>query len=457
MFNNEYKDTDRYNGNTSENGYSSYRYSAYTEPDNGRKNKKKKNGFLKSVSLCIVLALIFGVVAGAAFQVTDYVGDQIRGEFSEGDNLITGEDEVADILGGAVQSENKSPVNMVSTVYDVSAVVESAMPSLVSITNLGVQEIQSFFGTYTQESESSGSGIIIGKNDTELLIATNNHVVKDSEQLNVCFIDEQISSALVKGTEPSKDLAVIAVKLEDIPEETMKAITIAELGDSGSLQIGEPVIAIGNALGYGQSVTTGVISAMNREITIENTTNVLIQTDAAINPGNSGGALLNMNGQVIGINSAKLASSQIEGMGYAIPISTAQPIIDELMIRTTRTKVDEKDKGYLGITGVDVTAEISAQMSLPTGAYVASVTDGSGAAKAGIKKGDVIVKFDGVAINSMTSLKDQLAYYEAGETVDVVFKRADDGEYVEHTVSVKLGDASSVQTDPQEEKRRLWP
>lgn len=456
MFEDQYKDTQKYTENTSGNGYDSCHYSSYSEPENEKKNRKKKNSFLKSLALCIVLALVFGVVAGSAFQITDYVGDQIRAELNGDDEVISNREEVAEILGGSVQPETTGPVNTVATVYDVSAVVESAMPSLVSITNLGVQEIQSFFGIYTQESESSGTGIIIGKNDTELLIATNNHVVKDSEQLNVCFIDEQICSALVKGTQPDKDLAVIAVKLEDISADTMKAITIAEMGDSGSLQIGEPVIAIGNALGYGQSVTTGVISALNREVTIENTTNSLIQTDAAINPGNSGGALLNMNGQVIGINSAKLASSQVEGMGYAIPISTARPIIDELMIRTTRVKVDEDKKGYLGISGVDVTAEISAQMSIPTGAYIASVTDGSAAAKAGLKKGDVIVKFDGMAVNSMTSLAEQTSYYEAGETVDIVYKRADDGEYVEHTVTVTLGDKSTVQQEPQQQQRQ-WP
>lgn len=321
------------------------------------------------------------------------------------------------------------------------------MPSLVSITNMGEQEIQSFFGTYTQPSESSGTGIIIGKNDDELLIATNNHVVEGSEQLNVCFIDNEVASALVKGTDPSNDLAVIAVSLSDIPEETLDKITIAQLGDSDSLKIGEPVIAIGNALGYGQSVTTGVISALDREVTIENMTSSLIQTDAAINPGNSGGALLNLQGQVIGINSAKLASSQVEGMGYAIPISTAEPIIDDLMNRKTRTAVDEDKRGYLGISGVDVTSDISKQMGIPTGAYVAAVVDGSAADKAGLKKGDVITKFDGSGVSSMTSLKELMSYYEAGETVDITFKRADNGEYTEQTVQITLSDQSAVQQD----------
>ena len=276
-------------------------------------------------------------------------------------------------------------------------------------------------------------------------------MIEGSEQLNVCFIDEQICSALVKGTDAGHDLAVVAVKLEDIPEETMGKISIAELGNSDDLKIGEPVIAIGNALGYGQSVTTGVVSALNREATIDNVTySNLIQTDAAINPGNSGGALLNMNGQVIGINSAKLASSEIEGMGYAIFISTAEPIIGDLMNRTTRTRVEnEEDRGYLGISGVDVTAEIAEQMGVPTGAYVASVVDGSGADQAGLKKGDVITKFVGAGVSSMTSLKDLLTYYEKGETVTIVYERADDGQYVEHTAELTLSDQSVIQQDAQ--------
>ena len=453
MFN-DYKDTDRYTDSSSQGSYGSYHYSSYSEPENKKKDKgKKKNGFLKSLSLCIVLALVFGVVAGAAFQITGYVGGKVQSQVTSQDQVITDRDEVAEALGGSVQSETSQAANTVATVYDVSAVAENTISSLVSITNQGVQEIQSFFGTFTQPSESSGTGIIVGKNDEELLVATNNHVVANSEELNVCFIDNQISSAVVKGTDAENDLAVIAVKLADIPEETMSQITVAELGDSDSLKIGEPVIAIGNALGYGQSVTTGVISALNREVTIESTTSSLIQTDAAINPGNSGGALLNINGQVIGINSAKLASSQIEGMGYAIPISTAKPIIDELMNRTTRSRVDEADRGYLGISGVDVTSSISEQMSIPVGAFVASVVDGSAADRAGIQKGDIITKFDGVSVGSMTSLKDLMSYYQKGETVTVVYRRADNGEYVEHTTEVTLSEQSEVQQTTEQKPR----
>ena len=444
---NDYSDTARYSGGTeNNNSYGEYHYSNGSNSDKHDKKDGGKNKFMKSLALCIVLALVFGVVAGAAFQVTGYIGSKVTTSEASSDQVITDSSEVEKALGSS-QAETSGSGDSVSTVYDVSAVAEAAMPSLVSITNMGEQEIQSFFGTYTQPSESSGTGIIIGKNDDELLIATNNHVVEGSEQLNVCFIDNEVASALVKGTDPSNDLAVIAVSLSDIPEETLDKITIAQLGDSDSLKIGEPVIAIGNALGYGQSVTTGVISALDREVTIENMTSSLIQTDAAINPGNSGGALLNLQGQVIGINSAKLASSQVEGMGYAIPISTAEPIIDDLMNRKTRTAVDEDKRGYLGISGVDVTSDISKQMGIPTSAYVATVVDGSAADQAGLKKGDIITKFDGSGVSSMTSLKELMSYYEAGETVDITFKRADNGEYTEQTVQITLSDQSAVQQD----------
>ena len=445
---NDYSDTARYSGGTeNNNSYGEYHYSNGSNSDKHDKKDGGKNKFMKSLALCIVLALVFGVVAGAAFQVTGYIGSKVTTSEASSDQVITDSSEVEKALENAGQTTTTTSGDSVSTVYDVSAVAEAAMPSLVSITNMGEQEIQSFFGTYTQASESSGTGIIVGKNDDELLIATNNHVVEGSEQLNVCFIDNEIVSALVKGTDATNDLAVIAVSLSDIPEETLNKISIAQLGDSESLKIGEPVIAIGNALGYGQSVTTGVISALDREVTIENMTSSLIQTDAAINPGNSGGALLNMQGQVIGINSAKLASSQVEGMGYAIPISTAEPIIDDLMNRKTRTTVDEDKRGYLGISGVDVTSDISKQMGIPTGAYVTAVVDGSAADKAGLKKGDVITKFDGSGVSSMTSLKELMSYYEAGETVDITFKRADNGEYTEQTVQITLSDQSAVQQD----------
>ncbi len=453
----DYKNQDQYDNRTSSSydSYGSYHYSGYNGDDKKNKKEKKKGGFVKSLAVCISLALVFGVVAGAAFQITGYVGSQVTSADGEASVSSSGND-AASVLEENAQSETEessSSINgsAITTVYDVSAVVEKVMPSMVSITSSGVTEIQSIFGTYQQPSQSSGSGIIIGQNDTELLIATNNHVVEGAQELNVCFNDNSIVSAVVRGTDSANDLAVISVQLSDIEDSTMEQIAIAEIGSSDDLQIGEPVIAIGNALGYGQSVTTGVVSALNRSIEVSGTeysaggvaTN-LIQTDAAINPGNSGGALVNINGQVIGINSAKLASSEVEGMGYAIPMSTAEPILSELMNRTAREKVDESEKGYLGISGADVTADVTNIYNIPTGAYVVSVNEGSAAEKAGINRGDVITEFDGITVSSMTGLKDTMDYYRAGETVEVVILTPSEGEWVEETVSVTL-DSEVVQ------------
>ena len=327
------------------------------------------------------------------------------------------------------------------------------MPSIVSITNKSVQEVRSIFGTGIREyqSESAGSGIIIGQNDDELLLVTNNHVVEGAKQLSVCFIDEEVCEATIKGTDADNDLAVIAVKLSDIKDSTMDSITIATMGSSDDLLIGQQVVAIGNALGYGQSVTTGIISALEREFTIDDYSAKLIQTDAAINPGNSGGALLNMKGEVIGINSAKLASAKIEGMGYAIPISTATPIIEDLMNRQTREPVDKADASYLGISGVSVSAEVSNTYNIPEGIYVSEVTKDGPAEKAGITKGDVIKKFDGASVSSMAELKDQLKYYKAGETVKILVKRSDGSEYKDVTINVTLGKRSESDLKDEEE------
>ncbi|MCR5405807.1 MAG: trypsin-like peptidase domain-containing protein, partial [Lachnospiraceae bacterium] len=327
---------------------------------------------------------------------------------------------------------------------DVSDVAESVMPSIVSITNKSVQEVRSFFGggIHEYESVSAGSGIIIGENDDELLLVTNNHVVEGAKEISVGFIDDEVYEAVIKGTDPENDLAVIAVKLSDIKDSTMDKIVIATMGDSDALEIGEQVVAIGNALGYGQSVTTGIVSALDREVEIDNLTSKLIQTDAAINPGNSGGALLNMRGEVIGINSAKFASSQVEGMGYAIPISTATPIIEELMNRRTREVVDKKDASYLGISGVSVTNEVSKTYNIPTGVYISEVEKNGPADKGGIKEGDVIKKFDGVTVSSINDIKEQLNYYKAGEKIKILVKRPDGSEYKDVTVEVTLGKRS---------------
>jgi serine protease Do len=327
------------------------------------------------------------------------------------------------------------------------------MPSVVSITNIGTTQVEvpDFFGSYgrgsgsesgnsyEQELESSGSGIIIGKNDTELLIVTNNHVVADSTTLSVAFSDASTADAKTKGTDADSDLAVIAVALEDIDSNTLSQIKVAELGDSEQLKVGEAAIAIGNALGYGQSVTTGVISAVEREVTVDNVTSSLLQTDAAINPGNSGGALLNMQGQVIGINSVKYSSTDVEGMGYAIPISTAIPIINELVTKETKDKVDSTETGYLGIAGVDVSEEAASTYNMPIGVYIAQVMEGSAAETAGLKKSDIITKFDGTSVASMESLQDILQYYAAGSTLVITVESAQDGEYAEKDITITLG------------------
>ena len=314
------------------------------------------------------------------------------------------------------------------------------MPSIVSITNMSIEEVQNFFGgVQEQQSESAGSGIIIGQNDSELLIVTNNHVVEGNDTLTVTFIDEESVEANVKGTDANKDLAVVAVKLDDIPDSTMDKIAVATMGDSTEIQVGEPAIAIGNALGYGQSVTTGIISATER--TMDGYDGTLLQTDAAINPGNSGGALLNANGEVIGINTAKVAADSVEGMGYAIPISDASETITSLMNQETKTRVSEDEQGYIGIRSeADVTSDLAEMYNMPTGVYVSEVIDGGAAQKAGIERGSIITAINGTSVNGMTALQEQLQYYRAGETVTLTVATAgNNGEYQNADVEVTLG------------------
>lgn len=442
--------------------------SSYTHYDssagmNTNKPQKKKGGFGKTVAKCLVLALIFGSVSGAAFMGTNYAGRQIWGEKVTPDS---GNSEVG--LSKADSTLTTTTVaNSSSDVYDVSDIVKNCMPSVVSITNVGTQEFQTFFGTYEQESQSSGSGIIIGQNDTELLIVTNNHVVSGAKEISVYFNsdgeeadEDNVIAAKIKGTEPNKDLAVIAVQISDIPAETMSSIKVATIGDSSSMQVGEPVVAIGNAYGYGLSVTSGIVSALNREVSVESDgqtiTNKLIQTDAAINPGNSGGALLNSRGELIGINSVKFISEDVEGMGYAIPISDVESIIGELMNKVTRDKVEEVDKGYLGITGVDVTEEASQSYNMPKGAYVSTVVEGAAAEKAGIQQGDIITKLDGTSVSGFDQLKDALNYYSAGETIPITVQRMEGSEYVEKTFDITLSTniQAGVQNETQRKKNR---
>ncbi len=327
--------------------------------------------------------------------------------------------------------------------YSVAQIAEQCGSSVVAITNRGVSEVMTMFGYYEYESEGSGSGVIIGLNDDELLIVTNYHVVEDSDELTVCFFDseEAVYSALVKGTDPNDDLAVVAIPVEDIDPEVLALISIATIGNSDDMKVGDSVVAIGNALGLGQSVTSGIISAVDREVTIDNYTARLIQTDAAINPGNSGGALFNMQGELIGINSAKYASEEIEGMGFAIPTSIAEPIIETLMSQLTRVKLDE-NYGCLNITGSDVTTEAYQAYGMPTGVYVNAVLEGGAAANAGIQTGDIITEMDGISLTGIEMLKDRLQYFAAGETVEFTVARNSGNGYEEFNVEVTLDNAS---------------
>lgn len=360
----------------------------------------------------------------------------------------------------AAASEIAQQQSASAVVTDVTQVVEAVMPACVSITNNFTQTVQDFWGqTYSQDETASGSGIIIGENEQELLIVTNNHVVDSTEQLYVQFIDGETVEAQVKGTDASADLAVVAVKLDTIANSTKQEICIARMGDSDSLKIGEPAIAIGNALGYGQSVTTGVISALNRKIDSSNSEEgtSLIQTDAAINPGNSGGALLNMRGEVIGINSNKIGGSSIEGMGYAIPISTARPIIEDLMERQTRTKYSEEERGYLGISCINVTSDLSENFSMPQGIFVAQVYSGTGAEAAGLVRGNIVVAFDGVTVQNQEELTKQMQYYKAGESVEITIMVNSANGYQQKNVTVTLSSYDQINAASkaaQESKQR---
>ena len=423
------------NGNYS----SAYQYDdnrTYKYYETPRPKKKKRIG--KIVAIALVLCLTLGGGAAAGFYLANNV-------FSKDVTSTAVIEEVEPPQIHEVELQNsqsgiESTQTVTAVVTDVTNVVEEVMPSVVSITNTSVVT-QNFWGQQFQsENQSSGSGIIVGENDSELLVVTNNHVIADSTELKVQFIDGSIADAKVKGTDANMDLAVIAVALDSLSKETISNISIALLGDSESLKVGEPAIAIGNALGYGQSVTTGVISALNRQIAMSedgSTSGTLIQTDAAINPGNSGGALLNMKGEVVGINSNKIGGSTIEGMGYAIPISNAKPIIEELMNRETKDKVDVAKKGYLGISGLNVTQDVASMYGMPVGVYIAQVYNG-GAANAGMQKGDIITAFDGSSVATMEDLQGYLEYYEAGETVVVTIQRPEGGEYVEHKLLVTL-------------------
>lgn len=397
-------------------------------PQKDPKTSKPKKGYMKKVALVVGAAVLFGAVGGVTMQGTSYLTGKLLGKNTKS------------TVGTTKTVSNAKLTTSTSTVTsDVSDIVENTLPSIVSITNMSVQEVQNFFGGISQqESESAGSGIIISQNDSELLVVTNNHVVEGSDTLTVTFNDGNSVEAQIKGTDSARDLAVVAVPLDKISDDTMNAIKVATLGDSDSLKVGEPAIAIGNALGYGQSVTTGIVSATGR--TIDGFDGEYIQTDAAINPGNSGGALLNANGEVIGINSAKINSSAVEGMGFAIPISDASDVIQNLMNKETRSKVSDEERGYLGIKGYDVSEEGAQMYNMPTGVYVKEVMSGGGAEKAGLTKGSIITGFEGSSISGMSSLQEQLQYYKAGEEVTLTVQIPDkNGDYTEKDIKVTLG------------------
>lgn len=484
--NNNYSQQSNNSGNTS-NGYPEYYYSANTP--NGNYNQtinatpvpptgksRKKGGFGKKAVSVVCLGLVFGVAAGAAFSIPATLATrelkatklEIQ-QMQESLNANT----TAGKASLTTTSDSLTASNALynnSNATNISAIANNCLPSVVSITNKSVTEVRTMFGTFQQDAESSGSGIIIGENDTELLIVTNYHVVSGSNELSVVFSydedsdDPSLVSARVKGYEADKDLAVISVSLDDITDEMRSKIKIATIGDSSNLVLGQEVVAIGNALGYGQSVTTGIISALGREVTVSDDnggsiTNKLIQTDAAINPGNSGGALLNMNGELIGINSVKVASSSVEGMGYAIPISDVLSIIEELMLKETRDVVAEDKQGYLGINPIDVTNNTYETYGIPIGVYIYNVYENSPAEAAGLVKGNIITKFDGQTIKTRDQLTSLLTYYSAGETVELVAMVQSDNGYVEKTFQVTLGtkeifgdDADNTQSAPKQQQ-----
>lgn len=410
-----------------------------SETKTGTEKKKKEMTLQKKWGMVVAMALVFGLIAGGTMYGVNAAANRLYSQ-----NHISQTDTTE-----ASTSESSS---------GVAQVADNAMPSVVTISTMSVEEMRSFFGgTQQYEVEGAGTGVIIGENDTELLIATNNHVVEGASSLSVGFIDESTVSAEIKGTDAENDLAVISVKLSDISTDTMNQIKIASIGDSDELQLGEQVVAIGNALGYGQSVTSGYVSALNRDLSLTdesgNTINStgLIQTDAAINPGNSGGALLNMNGELIGINEAKSGTTSsgttVDNIGFAIPINKAQESLQNLMNQETREKVSEDQASYIGIQGASVSSDEQEKFSIPAGVVVASVVEDGPAAQAGIQEGDIITELDGRSVSSIEGLQDTLQYYTAGETVDIVVQRADNGSYQEQTLSITLGSAQDAETN----------
>lgn len=443
-------------------GSSSYRSSAsYTgaSPSGPSPSDGGRRGGRGRAVLAVILALVIGAGAGAgAMSVSGLMSRigsrQARVETQEETQEGT-QEEAQDSSGEKKDQYSLTVSQSDSVVTGVTEVAANVMPSIVSVYNNYTSAVEFFGQTYSQEGVSTGSGIIVAETDTELLIVTNNHVVKNADSLSVQFINEDTAEAAIKGTDASNDLAVIAVKTEDLSQETRDAIAIATLGDSEALKIGEPAIAIGNALGYGQSVTVGYISALNRQIEMDdNYTNTFIQTDAAINPGNSGGALVNIKGEVIGINSNKIGGDTVEGMGFAIPVSRALPIIENLMNQTTKYTVAEEKQGTLGISGRDVTSDIASAYGMPQGVYIAKFVEGGAAENTDLHVGDIITAIGGSSVSSMVELKKQLTYYEAGSKVTVTVSRQNEkGEYESMDIDVTLGTRASLESGSGQENR----
>lgn len=431
--------------------YNSYQnnYNPYQQPgqqQRPKKPKKQHHGFGATLGKTVAIALAFGLVAGGVFTGVSFIGTKALG---------IGSSKTQTESSGSKDTGDSASVQQTKTgeagdLLDVSSIAKEAMPSIVAITNMGTISYQTFWGIQQQQSESCGSGIIINQDDDYLYIVTNNHVVEDADELTVQFADNETVTCEVKGTDASDDLAVVKVAISDIKADTLNNIKVATVADENQeLVVGQGVIAIGNALGYGQSVTNGIISALGRSVTVQDeqtgqtiVNNNMIQTNAAINPGNSGGALLNAKGEVIGINSAKYSDTQVEGFGYAIPITDAMPIVEQLI---TREKVDESKTAFLGIQGQDVSADIAKAYNMPEGIYLYEVVKGSPAEDAGLRQGDIITKFDKQTVRSMSELKQQMAYYKAGEKVKITIERLENGKYEEHSIEVKLGSAPATQ------------
>lgn len=423
--------------------------------------RRQKNGpsFGKLLGMTIALALVFGTISGSVFFGIKIAAQKYLDTTQKNSSTRLGStDAITEYT-----AQEREDASMGTGKGPVAEVAQATMPAVVAITSVSIQEIPTFFyGTYQRKSSGSGSGIIVGENDEELFIATNNHVVEGSSTLSVCFIGNDVENAeeesldmvtgdgdinledavtaKIKGTDENNDLAVVTVKKSDIPSDTLGQIKVASIGSSDSLTVGEQVVAIGNALGYGQSVTSGWVSALNRSISTGDVSgNGLIQTDAAINPGNSGGALLNMQGELVGINSAKYADQEVEGMGYAIPISKALPILEDMMNRKTREIVDEEDAAYMGITLRNRSREVIQMYDMPAGAFISEVTPGEAAEEAGIRSGDIVEILDGLQVNNEKDLLDKLQYYEAGETVEITVARFTDEGYTQIPLEVTFG------------------